>query len=333
MKNSFLQICFVAFLSFTACETESVKPLSDSPADPLSELIAAGEVSGDLNPFPLVENPPYRPVYEIDFMQDDELVFISKSCGFILVYPLRSMYVEVVNEAQNGVFMAVTYCPITRSGISINRIQERDTLLLTASGYLFRENLLPLDLHSGSLFSQMQLKGISGAHQAEQFETFPLIETTWGTVREHFPSALIYIVDGFRKSRDQAPESIGQGPQYEQPYGILGRSGVELFRLDMFPGEVKLISTTVQPGGKTIVAGSSKHHFIVAYQTTYPMEAVEGQFPVIMKDEKGTLWNLFGEAVSGVRGGEKLQAPLAYTAADWAWKAHFDQVRYHIISP
>jgi len=63
------------------------------------------------------------------------------------------------------------------------------------------------------------------------------------------------------------------------------------------------------------------------------MEAVEGQFPVIMKDEQGTLWNLFGEAVSGTRGGEKLQAPLAYTAADWAWRAHFEEVRYHIISP
>lgn len=333
MKNSLLYICFVAFLSLTACETEKEKPLSDNPTDPLSELIAAGEVSGALNPFPLVENPPYRPVYEIDFMQDDELVFVSKSCGFILVYPFRSMYVEVVNEAQNGVFMAVTYCPITRSGISINRIQERDTLLLTASGYLFRENLMAMDLHSGSLFSQMQLKGISGSHQAEQFETFPLIETTWATVREHFPSALIYIVDGFRKSSDQAPESIGQGPQYEQPYGIVGRRDVELFRLDMFPGEVKLITTTVQPGGKTFVAGSSKHHFIVAYQTSYPMEAVEGQFPVIMKDEQGTLWNLFGEAVSGVRGGEKLQAPFAYTAADWAWKAHFDQVIYYTNSP
>ena len=333
MKNSLLKICFVAFLSLTACETETEKPPGESPADPLSELIAAGEVSGALNPFPLVENPSYRPVHEIDFMQDDELVFISKSCGFIIVYPVRSMYVEVVNEAQNGVFMAVTYCPITRSGVSINRIQERDTLLLTASGYLFRENLLPLDLHSGSLLSQMQLKGISGSHQAKQLETFPLIETTWGTVREHFPSAIIYIVDGFRKSRVKAPGSTGHVPQYEQPYGILGRSGVELFRLDMFPGEIRLISTTVQPGGKIIVAGSSKHHFVVAFQTSYKMEAVEGQFPVIMKDEEGSLWNIFGEAVVGTRGGEKLQAPFAYTAADWAWKAHFDQVRYYTNSP
>ncbi len=323
MKNLLLFVGTILILATTACETAKEKDLVIDEPDIISELIKSGEVTGALNPFQLYENPPYKAVHEVDFLRDDELVFVSKACGLILVYPHRSMHVEVVNEAANGVFMAVSYCPITRSGISINRILGKDTLLLTASGYLYRENLVPLDLHSGSLWSQMQLRVLAGSHQGEVFETFPLIETTWKTVKEYFPSAGVYITESFQKSAFL----------YEQPFGILGRNEVELFTLDMFPDKISLRSTVVQPGGKTIVAGSSIHRFIVAYQTSYKMEVVEDQFPVIMKDESGSLWTIFGEAVSGPHGGERLQSPAAYTAADWAWDAHFENVSYHAISP
>jgi hypothetical protein len=323
MKSLLLFIGTILILATTACEKQDEKELTSAPSNVLQELITSGEVTGDLNPFQLHENPTYKAVHEVDFLQDDELVFVSKACGLILVYPVRSMYVELVNEAANGVYMAVSYCPITRSGISINRLQGNDTLLLTASGYLYRENLVPLDLHTGSLWSQMQLRVLAGSHQGEVFETFPLIETSWKTVKDYFPSAGVYRVESFPKAAFL----------YEQPYGILGRTEVELFTLDMFPGEISLRSTVVQPGGKTIVAGSSNHRFIVAFQTSYKMEAVEGHFPVIMKDESGTLWTIFGEAVSGPRGGEKLQSPVAYTAADWAWNAHFEDVSYHATSP
>lgn len=319
MRSFPLFLSLSLFLGTEACESPGENDSAIARRDPISVLIDEGEVTGNLNPFGLVEQPTYTPVHEVDFLQDDELVFVSKACGYILVYPHRSMYVEVVNEAANGVFMAVSYCPITRSGIGINRIQGADTLLLTASGYLYRENMVPLDLHSGSLWSQMQLKGMSGPLQEEALQIIPLIETTWKTVRNYFPSAGVYIAGSIHKA----------GFQYEQEFGILGRKEVELFTQDMFKDELSLISTTVRPGGRVIVAGSSVHGFVVAYQTSYLMEAVEGQFPIIMKDEEGTLWNVFGEAVSGSRGGEKLKAPVAYTAADWAWKAHFENVSYY----
>jgi hypothetical protein len=67
---------------------------------------------------------------------------------------------------------------------------------------------------------------------------------------------------------------------------------------------------------------------MLAFRTTYMMEPVEGQFPIIMQDESGTLWNIFGEGIQGGHGGEVLEAPLYYTAADWAWRDLFAQVRH-----
>lgn len=315
-------------LSVPGCETEGDREDVNTQSDPIDELIASGDLNGELRPFDLVENPGYTPLHKVDFLQDEEPVFLSKACGLLLVYPHRSMYVEIVNEAYNGVWMAVSYCPITRSGICFNRVHGEDTLLLTASGYLFRENMVPMDLHSGSLWSQMQLRGMAGKHHDEMFETIPLIETAWKTVRDYFPSAAVFIVDSLRKSGRVDEDWTGQSLIYRQEFGILGRNEVELFTPELFPGEITLHFTTVRPGGKVVVAGSSTHQYMVAFLSTYQMQAVEGQFPVIMKDETGTLWNLFGEAVSGERGGEKLQSPVAYAAADWAWSNLFERVSY-----
>ena len=316
------------------CDSENVKEQENEVYDPLLQLKADGDLIGSLRPFDLVVNPAYTPVHELYYMQDDEQLFISKACGTLLVYPHRNMFVEVVNEEAHGVYMAVTYCPITRSGIGVNRVLDSDTLLLTASGYLFRENMVPLDINSGSLWSQMQLKGLKGGHESRTFSTLPMIETTWKTVRENFPSAGVFIADGYLKSSGLTGRTEDFIGSFGQDYGILsGKKGVEfaveLFSMEMFPGEITLETTTVRPGGSVVVAGSTTFQYITSFLTTYRMEPVEGQFPVIMKDETGTFWNIFGEAVSGERGGETLSSPLAYTAADWAWMDLFDEVEYH----
>lgn len=77
-----------------------------------------------------------------------------------------------------------------------------------------------------------------------------------------------------------------------------------------------------------VVIGSEKHHYMVAFNTPYKLEAVEGEFPVVLKDETDSYWNIFGEAVRGERGGEKLPSPVYYTAAAWAWLDLYENVTY-----
>ncbi|MDF1574289.1 MAG: hypothetical protein P1P86_03750 [Bacteroidales bacterium] len=70
---------------------------------------------------------------------------------------------------------------------------------------------------------------------------------------------------------------------------------------------------------------------MLAFRTNYLMEPLEGAFPFIMKDDSGTVWNIFGEGTEGEHAGEKLEAPLFFTAADWAWRDLYQQV--HIFEP
>ena len=308
------------------CETRSnPEEANQEGKDIIKQLENQEDVSGGLNPFPLIINPSFTSVNEIDYLRDDDMVFICNTGEDVRVYAHRDMLVEVVNLELKGVAMAVTYCPITRSGIAWNRVLGLDTLLLTASGYLYRDNLMPLDVNSGNIWSQMLMSrfqgdtGMGEIFAFREIRTFPMIETSWLTVKDHFPEAQVFRSSGGKKSAEAVPPG--------QQLGVIGKESVLTFSPDMFPGEITLLTGSVNPGGALVVAGSSEHRYMLPFLTTYEMEPVEGAFPIIMKDETGTLWNIFGEGVLGEREGQRLEYPVFYTAADWAWRDIFQQVR------
>jgi hypothetical protein len=325
MKGLGIWVSLGMGLLFVGCETNTL-PGEESPAgnEITKQLDKQEDVRGGLNPFPLIEDPFFVSVAEIDYLRDEERVFVCNAGGEIRIYSHRDMLVEVVNTEVNGIPMAITYCPITRSGISWNRVSGVDTLLLTASGYLYKDNLMPLDVNSGNIWSQMLMRrfqgdiGLGEVFAFREISTFPLIETSWLTVKDHFPEASVYM------SRDGMKSAVATPG--EQQMGVIGKGNVQTFSLEMFPGEITLHKSAVSPGGAIVVAGSSMYNYMLAFQTSLMMEPVEGAFPVIMKDETGTLWNIFGEGVRGSHDGERLEVPLHYSAADWAWRDLFEQV-------
>jgi hypothetical protein len=325
MKRSVFWVTLGLVLLFTGCETETIADKLNQHGNEIArQLEDLEDVSGGLNPFPLIENPSFVTVTDVDNIRDDEMVFICRAGADTRVYSHNDMHVEVVNMEVNGIPVAITYCPITRSGIAWNRVLGADTLLLTASGYLYKENLMPLDVNSGNIWSQMLMQrfqgdiGMDSIFAFREISTLPLLETSWLTVKDHFPDALV-----LNNSRENKSTSADPG---DQQLGIIGKKEVLTFSLDMFPGEISLFKSSVNPGGTLVVAGSSLYHYMLAFRTSYMMEPVEGQFPIIMRDESGTLWNIFGEGVQGDHDGEVLEAPLYYTAAGWAWRDLFDIV-------
>ena len=313
------------FILSVSCDTIDAGQ-DEGKEDGFQEIRWEQDVTGQLNPWDLVENPAYYLARDIAYLNDTESVFVIKVKESMLVYPLRYMGVEVVNVESEGELIAVTYCPITKSANAWNRIMGADTLLLTPSGYLLRDNLMPMDLNSGSIWSQMRLEGMFGKHDMVTAKTLPLLETSWKTVRTYFPEAEVFTGGGQKKSSSLAGGAGIEGVDTGRQLGILGREQVELFSPDLFPGQITLLHTLVQPGGTVVLAGSQTHQFIVAFQTNYDMIAVEGQFPTIMRDETGTDWNIFGEAVKGERKGEHLESPVYYTALVWAWESLFAEV-------
>lgn len=316
----------LSILILQGCDTVDNPDQDENSREPFGEIEWEQDVTGQLHPFDLIQDPDYSSVSDLDNMDDSELVLVTRFFGEVYVYPLRFMLVEVVNEEIGGTYAAITYCPLTKSAVAWDRQVGTDTLLLTASGYLLRDNLMPLDLKSGSIWSQMRLVGMHGKHDKVNIQTLPMFETSWLTVKTYFPDASVFVHDPLQKSAWSASAVSEDESFSDRQFGILSRDEVEVFDFQLFSGEISLHSTLTQPGGNVVVAGSSEKQFVVAFRSSYSMEPAEGEFPIIMRDETGTGWNIFGEAVDGERKGEQLEFPVYYTATHFAWETLFARV-------
>ena len=65
-------------------EEEAISEISE-----IENLKNQGDITGSLNPFELYDHPSYVPTHEIDFIRDEELVFMTKACGYVQVFPHR----------------------------------------------------------------------------------------------------------------------------------------------------------------------------------------------------------------------------------------------------
>jgi len=99
---------------------------------------------------------------------------------------------EIINDEFQGQKCAFTYCPITKSTLAFTRDE-----IFRASGFLFKDNQTPWDDKTETIWSQMLIKGIKGPKENVRFNTIPVVETTWKTVRLYFTNAKVVSVDLF----------------------------------------------------------------------------------------------------------------------------------------
>ena len=150
------------------------------------------DLSGTFNLFPLALNPEFTSVSEVN-IGEVPLVGILSLGNTLKVFPYVFMtHNEIVNDEYQGVKYTFSYCPITKSSVAFKR-----NGLFRVLGYLFNGNLTPWDEETETIWSQVLLKGILGEKENIQFNTIPLVETRWKTVKEHFPFAQVVTSDLF----------------------------------------------------------------------------------------------------------------------------------------
>ena len=98
--------------------------------------------------------------------------------------------------------------------------------------------------------------------------------------------------------------------------------------LPISSGGVSVVNDRV--GDMDVVAtGSASQNFAVVYNrqledcTTLNFNSVKNQLPVVMIDNEGNRWDIFGTALSGPRAGTQLQKTNSYIAYWLAWTAFF----------
>lgn len=287
---------------------------------------------------PAIDNPQFVSPDEATFLNDLELVVGYYDGTIAVAYPHEILdWHEIVNDEVNDNAFAVTYCPLTGTAIGWDRTINGTTTTFGVSGLLYNTNLMPFDRSSNSTWSQMLLSSVNGELIDTPAEFVPLVETSWGTWKEMFPNTRVMSREtGFTRQYGQYPygdyitnndnllfpisTDDDRLPRKERVLGVIGNGGTKAYPLESFQSGSVIIDNLF--GEDLIVIGDDIKNFAAAY---YLGDLAGNNFQyvnegeVVLRDDNGNGWNIFGQAIEGPLTGQNLAPTKSYIGFWFAW--------------
>ena len=325
--KTFLHFSWIFALTlpfFSSCNDKN-ETITDTPGSDLSWSISQDEVVNGgpgKDGIPSIDNPNFSDNSSATYMQDDDLIIGLYQDGMLKGYPHPILdWHEIVNDKLGSHAYALTYCPLTGTGIAWNRQITGTQSTFGVSGLLYRNNLIPYDRKTGSNWSQIRLDCVQGYLKGKKALTYPLVEMPWSTWKQVFPEAQILSNQtGFNRSYGNYPYGsyktdhnfllfpVGieddRIPKKERVLGVVIDGKAKVYQFHHFKDGISIYEDSFM-GKDLIVIGSEPDQIMVAFEANpalgnlsfSPLPFAEGG--VVMKDQFDNKWNIFGEILSG----------------------------------
>lgn len=329
MIRYLISILLIVFLLSCQDDTTVTDQSDKEPKDEWT--VDSNSITGGKGPYDLMISPKFKPVNEITELSDSSKVALISFNNEVRVYPYHyTNHFEIVNDFFDDNYIAVSFCPLTKSAICFNRKINGQVFNLRASGYLYKDNMVPSDEKLTMYWSQMLMKGIKGEFANHPLDSYNLIETRWKLVKKYFPHAKVF--NHNIKNTSIVKKSIKTTlNNADFAYGIFNKKidqEIELFKYDNFSEGIQS-AEAIMNQRTVLIVGSQDMGFFTSYyvpQNNTLTLLSEDNFPNVITDSKGNLYNIFGYAVSGPDTGTQLESPKAYVAQNWAWKDFFSHL-------
>ena len=277
---------------------------------------------------PALTRPEFAGGGEISYLDDDDLVLGFVDGDDVRAYPHAILdWHEIINDETENHSIAVIYCPLTGTGIGWDRIVDEKETTFGVSGLLYNSNIIPYDRQTDSNWSQLLNQSVNGSLEGTPAKTYNLFETTWKTWRQMYPSTKVVTTrTGYSRNYDRYPYGnykvddnlifpVSNSDARLRPkvrvLGVMIEGKAKAYKFDKTFAGNKVIEDLFQ-GEKLVVVSNFYANFMVAFkriqddETELSFEAVQDSLPVILRDNEGTRWDVFGRGVSGPRKGEQL---------------------------
>jgi len=184
---SFIAIVMVALPSF-ALQIYNGFDISGSLI-PRDEIMSGGPPKDGI---PAILNPKFESADKAAWLRDSDLVTGVMYNGQAKAYPLRILvWHEAANDTIGGVPILVSYCPLCGSTLVYKREPKDAPLTFGISGLLHQSNVLLYDHQTQSLWSQLEMRAVTGKKRGEKLELFPSVLASWGEWRKKHPDTLV----------------------------------------------------------------------------------------------------------------------------------------------
>lgn len=276
---------------------------------------------------PALLDPKLINAANASYLFDDDLVLGIKNGDEIIALPHRILdWHEIVNLDIKDQSLAITYCPLTGTGVAWNRIFNNTKTTFGVSGLLYKNNLIPYDRATDSNWSQLKLECVNGALKGSKPEITVLLEMPWGIWKSIYPQTKVLSSDtGFPRTYETYPYGgyktdnnyfifpveplVKNIPAKERVHAIITDGNAKVYRFNSF-GSGKVIKDSSFSKRVNLIVGNQD--FILSFQLDKNTKDLDFAYDfngseIILSDNEGNKWNVFGEAVEGPRKGSKLK--------------------------
>jgi hypothetical protein len=303
---------------------------------------------------PPIDEPTFLRADEVDFLEDTEPVLALTVGEESRAYPVQVLiWHEIVNDAIDGIPVAVTYCPLCNSAIAFDRRLGDRVLDFGTSGLLYNSALVMYDRQTETLWSHFTGEAAIGHLTGELLEVFPMSTVSWEDWREANPGGLVLSRDtGFDRSYGTNPypgyddatsspflfegEVDGRLAAKERVIGIerdgeaaavrldaLGEDGVEALDLGseklvawVLGGTASALDAGTVSGGRDVGATGVFSRVVDGEDLTFELGG-DG----FIDEQTDSTWNVLGEATRGPLVGTQLKAVPHVDTFWFAWAA------------
>jgi hypothetical protein len=304
-------------------------------------------------------SPNYIPGPNVDFLIPTDLVIGLRIGDFVVAFPHPIMdHHEIVNDIMENLRIILSYCPLTGSAMAWQGDDNAGDYTFGVSGLLYNANLILYDRATDSNWSQMLMLCVNGSRIRQDANILHVIETTWETWQQLYPNAPVLSTDtgfsrdyriypyGGYKTSDSLIFSVDNEDsrlhKKERVHGVIvSEDQTKAYVIRTFSGggaagtgaagvanttDIKVLNDSFA-GVDLVVVGSSEKNFIASFSKgsndPETFTAVQSQLPIVMTDNEGNMWDIFGYAVSGPRAGERLTPTTSFNAYWFAWGAFY----------
>ncbi|MEO1054298.1 MAG: DUF3179 domain-containing protein [Bacteroidota bacterium] len=299
---------------------------------------------------PSLTSPDRIMASQAGYILEPELVIGYYDGETAIAYPHHILdWHEIVNETVDGFPMAITYCPLTGTGVGWDRTIDGSETEFGVSGLLYNNNLIPFDRSTTSNWTQIGLQSVNGSRIGTRIETFQVVETRWSTWREMFPDTeVVSLETGFDRPYGTYPygdyrtnhDNIGfpltrddrRLNRKERVHGLIINEQAKVYQFSSFI-DGNVIEDSFQ-SEDVIVVGNRARNFMVSFYAALedgkrPSFTYINDGRAIMEDDFGNKWDIFGYAISGPDQGDRLTPTEHFMGFWFSWGAFYPDIEIY----
>lgn len=348
----FIIIILILFIGCDTVEsTNGQGAASKDNPDPNGWLIPSNEVF-DGGPgkdgIPALTDPNFINTNSASYLKDEDLVIIIKEGAEVKIYPHPILdWHEIINDKIGNKFFALTYCPLTGSGISWNRTIDGEISTFGVSGLLYNTNLIAYDRKTNSNWSQMKLQSVNGELISSEIDVYPIIETSWNSAKLMYPNSNVVSTNtGYSRSYGRYPygsyrtnhssiifpvsHNDSRLDAKERVLGVFISDIKKAYRILDFEEPRVFID---QVGNEQVlVYADNKNNLIAAFKIsrhfsdlTFKLSSLS--LPYIIEDSNGNHFDIFGKSLDSSF--PDLEMTKSFIAYWFAWAAFYPETELY----